>query len=398
MQRINGFIHKPTTPLSLQSPQLKNQHNLMTKNHMPLILITLSLMLCLLNSTNSLAQDQPTPVITATAVKLNFSDVVEALGTLKANNSLIITSTVTELVTEVHFTDGQRVNQGDLLVSMDTSDEMALLQEEQARLDEARRLVKRLSPLAAQNATSKSALDTQKSIVSVAEARIKGIRSQINKRLIKAPFDGVVGLNDISVGTLAQPGFELATLDDDSSMKMDFSVPERHLSYLTKGLKIEAKSRAFPDQDFSGEITSINSRIDPVTRSVLVRAIIQNDEQSLKPGVLMRIQLATQPRISLLIPEEAITASATEQRVFKIINQDNVISVEETLINIGTRNGGKLEVLSGLNEGDQVVIHGTLRVKGGDEVVIVADKKNDETLVELLAKKVDSKTAIKQGT
>ncbi len=370
----------------------------MNKTQLPITVKTFLIAVSLLSSTFSIAQNQPTPVITATAAKQNFSDVVEALGTLKANNSLIITSTVTELVTEVHFTDGQRVNQGDLLVSMDTSDEMALLQEEQARLDEARRLVKRLSPLAAQNATSKSALDTQKSIVSVAEARIKGIRSQIDKRLIKAPFDGVVGLNDITVGTLAQPGFELATLDDDLSMKMDFSVPERHLSYLTKGLKIEAKSRAFPGQDFSGEITSINSRIDPVTRSVVVRAIIQNEDQTLKPGILMRIQLATQPRVSLLIPEEAITASATEQRVFKIVNNNNVINVEETLISIGTRNGGKLEVLAGLDEGDQVVIHGTLRVKGGDEVVIVADKKKDETLVELLAKKVDSNTAAKQGT
>lgn len=359
--------------------------------------LTLCSMMLLL-SLAAQTQIQPTPVITATAVKGDYHDVVEALGTLKANNSVIITSTVTELVTAVHFTDGQRVKQGDLLVSMDTSDEMALLQEEQARLEEAQRLVKRLNPLAAQNATSKSALDTQKSIVSVAEAKIKGIRSQIAKRLIRAPFDGKVGMNDISVGTLAQPGFELATLDDDATMKMDFSIPERHLSYLDKGLKIAAKTRAFPDQNFTGEIASINSRINPVTRSVVVRALIENDDLALKPGILMRIQLATQPRTSLLIPEEAITASSTEQRVFKIISQNNTISVEETLITVGTRGNGKLEVLSGLVEGDQVVIHGTLRVKGGDPVNIIADKKNDESLVDLLANKTDSQSTLKQGT
>ncbi len=345
---------------------------------------------------NSYAQNQPTPVITATAVKQDFSDVVEALGTLKANNSVTITSTVTELVTAVHFTDGQRVKQGDLLVSMDISDEEALLQEERARLGEARRLVKRLKPLAAQNATSKSALDAQKSIVSVAEAKIRGIQSQIDKRLIKAPFDGLVGLLDISVGTLAQPGFELATLDDDVTMKMDFSVPERHLSYLMKGLKIEASTQAFPEKKFTGEIASINSRINPATRSVVVRAIVQNPDQLLKPGILMRIKLATQPRTSLLIPEEAITASATEQRVFKIITKENSASVAETQIVIGTRYDGKIEVLSGLIEGDQVVIHGTLRIKGGDSVEIIADKKNNETLVELLAKKASP--TVKQGT
>jgi len=350
----------------------------------------------LLSSTHSLAQNQPTPVITATAINQEFADVIEALGTLKANQSVTITSTVTELVTQVHFTDGQRVKKGELLVSMDISDELALLQEEQARLGEAQRLVKRLQPLAAQNATSKSALDAQRSIVSVAEAKIRGIESQIDKRLIKAPFDGIVGLSDISVGTLAQPGFELATLDDDATMKMDFSVPERHLSHLFKGLKIEAQTQAFPEQKFNGEIASINSRINPVTRSVVVRAIIPNPQQLLKPGILMRIKLSTQPRTSLLIPEEAITATATEQSVFKIINDNDNTEVLETAINIGTRYDGKIEVLSGLVAGDQVVIHGTLRIKSGDQVNIIADKKEDETLVELMAQK--AKPEVRQGT
>jgi len=363
----------------------------------PTIQQTITIFTLLMMTCFAVAQNTPnTTVITATAAKQEFFDVVEALGTLKANNSVTITSTVTELVTEIHLTDGQRVNKGDLLVSMDISDELALLQEEQARLGESQRLVKRLKPLAAQNAMSKSALDTQNSIVSVAEARIRGIQSQIDKRLIKAPFDGVVGLLDISVGTLAQPGFELATLDDDTTMKMDFSVPERHLSYLTKGLKIEAQTQAFPDQKFSGEIASINSRINPVTRSVVVRAIIQNPNQLLKPGILMRIQLATQPRTSLLIPEEAITATTTEQRVFKVVHENQSTKVAETQVTIGTRYGGKLEILSGLDIGDQVVIHGTLKIKDGDQVEVIADKANNESLVELLAKKSTTTTATKQ--
>ncbi|TDR23361.1 efflux RND transporter periplasmic adaptor subunit [Marinicella litoralis] len=363
------------------------------KTHPFIVITALWLVTCFAK-----AQDNTvTPVITATAVNQEFYDVVEALGTLKANNSVTITSTVTELVTEVHFSDGERVKRGDLLVTMDTSDEQALLQEEQARVGEARRLVKRLKPLAAQNATSKSALDAQNSIVSVAEARIRGIKSQIDKRLIKAPFDGVLGLLDISVGTLAQPGIELATLDDDVTMKMDFSVPERHLSYLSKGLKIEAQTLAFPDQKFSGVIASINSRINPVTRSVVVRAIIENPNQLLKPGILMRIQLATQPRTSLLIPEEAITASTNEQKVFKIVNDNQHSTVAETQVTIGTRYGGKLEIHSGLDAGDQVVIHGTLKIKDGDPVEVVADKKNKETLVELLAEKKTSQSATEEG-
>ncbi len=350
-------------------------------------------LLCLLAVSGLLhAQNKMVPVITAVAETEAFADVVEALGTLKANNSVTITSTVTELVTDIHFSDGQRVAQGDLLVSMDISDEVAQLQEEQARLDNAQRQVKRLQPLAAQNATSKSALDTQRSLVSVSEAKIQGIQSQINKRKITAPFTGVVGLREISVGSLAQPGFELATLDDDATMKMDFAVPERHLAFLRQGLKINAQTHAFPGQQFTGEIASIDSRIDPVTRSVVVRAIIDNPDRLLKPGILMRIKLATQPRTALLIPEEAITSTAAEQHVFTVNQQSNVTTVERTQITIGTRYGGQIEVLNGLEAGDQVVIHGTLRIKAGDSVNIIAIKKGDETLTELLAQKTQSPT------
>ena len=331
--------------------------------------------------------NNPVPVITATAKVEQFADVVEALGTLKANDSVTITSTVTELVTDIHFNDGQRVAKGDLLVSMDTSDEMALLQEEQARLNEAKRQVKRLQPLAAQNTTSKSALDTQKSLVSVSEARIQGIQSQINKRRIMAPFDGIVGLKDISVGTLAQPGFELATLDDDATMKMDFSVPEKHLYFLKAGLQIDAQTQAYPGKLFTGEIASIDSRINPNTRAVQVRAIIQNNELLLKPGVLMRIKLLTQPRKALLIPEEAVISASNIQSVFVIDHQDGTTTARQTIIKQGTRYSGKTEIINGLKADDEVVIHGTLRVKNGATVEIIANKKGDETLSELLAQK-----------
>ncbi|MCX7552838.1 efflux RND transporter periplasmic adaptor subunit [Marinicella sp. S1101] len=344
----------------------------------------------LLSSGLSTAQnnsDNLVPVITASAGLEDFANVVEALGTLKANDSISITPTVTELVTEVHFSDGQTVEKGDLLISMDTSDEDALLQEEQARLGEAKRQVKRLQPLAAQNATSKSALDNQKSIVSVSEARIKGIQSQIDKRRITAPFDGVMGLLDISVGTLAQPGTVLATLDDTQIMKMDFSVPERHLAALQKGIKIDASTQAYPDREFIGEIAHIDSRINPNTRSVQVRAIVPNDDDLLKPGQLMRIKLLTQPRQSLLIPEEAVTSAGTTQTVFVVDHTNGKSIVRQTPIKPGNRYNGKIEVLSGISAGDEVIIHGTLRIQNGSAVEVIAQKKGNETLSELLAQR-----------
>ncbi|MFC3194717.1 efflux RND transporter periplasmic adaptor subunit [Marinicella sediminis] len=343
------------------------------------------LMTLLFNANWTSAQSEAVPVITSTANIENHASVVEALGTLRANESVTITSTVTELVTDIHFTDGQRVRQGDLLITMDTSDELALLAEEQARLAEAQRQVKRLQPLARQNTASKSALDTQQSLVSVSEARIEGINSQINKRRITAPFDGVVGLKNISVGALAQPGNELATLDDDTTMKMDFSVPEKHLSYLMAGLEITAQSQAFPGKMFNGTISSIDSRINPNTRAVQVRALIDNPEQLLKPGILMRIKLLTQQRESLLIPEGAVTSSGTNQSVFVINPTDS--TAQQVSIKTGSRYDGKLEILSGLDAGDQVVIHGNLRIQNGSQVEVIAIKRGEETLSELLAQR-----------
>lgn len=347
----------------------------------------LSCISALLMTGYSQAQNQPTPVITSKAEIQDYTDVVEALGTLKANHSVTITSAVTELITAVHLSDDQQVKAGDLLISMDSSSEQALLQEEQARLGEAQRLVERLSPLTAQNATSKSALDAQKSIVSVSEARIKGIRSQIEKRQIRAPFDGVIGLLDISVGTLAQPGIELATLDDINVMKMDFSVPERHLAALQKGVKIEATTQAYPDEVFSGEIAFVDTRINPNTRAVLVRAIIQNEQQLLKPGLLMRIKLMTQPRQALMIPEEAVTSSGNNQSVFVVDNSKPLTTVKKVMIKQGNRKWGEVEVLQGLSAGDEVVVHGTFRVQDGAQVEVVAQKKGNQTLKELLAQK-----------
>lgn len=335
-----------------------------------------------LSSFTALSVDKTdTAVIVASAESTEFADIIEALGTLKANNSVTITSTVTELVSDIHFDDGQRVNKGDLLISMDTSDEEALLQEEQARLNEAQRQVKRLKPLAEQNTASKSALDTQVSLVSVSEAKIQGIQSQIAKRRIVAPFDGVIGLRNISVGTLAQPGFELATLDDDLTMKMDFSVPERHLSFLRKGLQIDAQTHAFPDKKFTGEIFSIDSRINPNTRAVQVRAIINNEDLLLKPGILMRIKLLTQPRTALLIPEEAVISSNNQHAVFVVNDQKQAIY---TTVKLGTRYAGKIEILNGLQVGTEVIIHGTLKVSNGTVVNVIANKQGQETLAELL--------------
>lgn len=327
----------------------------------------------------------PTPVIVSPVVMETITDEVQALGTLLANESIEVSSSVTEFVTGLHFEDGQSVAAGDILVEMDAAEEQAELTEQQSVMAEAKRQVERLRPLVKQGAAAESALDEREREMQGAEARIAAIQSRINQRVIKAPFDGEVGLRNISIGALAQPGMLITTLDDVSVMKLDFAVPEVFLAAVTPGVKIEAESAAWPDKIFTGEIASIGSRVDPITRAIEARAMIANPEGRLKPGMLMRVQLRKSPRPALVVPEEALITRGEKQFVLVIEESDDgTISARRQEVTLGARQFGKAEILSGLEDGQRVVTHGTLRVRPGAPLEITATETQDRSLYEML--------------
>ncbi|NVJ49217.1 MAG: efflux RND transporter periplasmic adaptor subunit [Gammaproteobacteria bacterium] len=326
------------------------------------------------------------PVITTTVKQVEFVDEVEALGTLRADESVELMSSVTERVTRVHFSDGQRVKQGDLLVELDARQEQAELSEEQSRLNEALKQVRRLEPLAKRNAATQATLDEQQREVETATARMSAIKARISERQIRAPFDGVVGLRNLSVGAIVQPGMLVTTIDDDRQVKLDFSIPALFLSAVAPGQTIVAKSKAFSGKLFTGQVVSIDSRIDPVTRSVVIRAKLPNPDFNLKPGLLMRVTLQANPRQTIVIPEESIMPTATRSFVFKVVAKDNQMIAERVEITLGKRRKGEVEVLSGLEVGDSIIVHGINRVQSGSEVIIRAQEDNDETLQQMLNK------------
>ncbi|MGQ8365502.1 efflux RND transporter periplasmic adaptor subunit [Glaciecola sp. 1036] len=325
-----------------------------------------------------------TSVIVATVEQNEMADTVEALGTLRANESVDLTANVTEMITAVHFQDGQRVNRGDVLVEMDDSEQQALLAEEMSRLNEAKKQVSRLSSLAAQNASTESLLDEQQREVETAEARIKAIRSRLALRTIKAPFAGVLGLRNVSVGSLVRPGDTITTLDDDSVMKLDFSVPSVFLPVLGSGVEIKAKSDAFKDEIFDGKVLNVDSRIDPVTRSIIVRAIIPNPERKLKPGLLMTVTIQANPRQALIIPEEALIPSGNKNFVLVLSNKNGASTVERRQIELGTRRAGEAEIVQGLSAGDKVVTHGITKALPGAEVTVLGEQTADVSITSIL--------------
>jgi membrane fusion protein (multidrug efflux system) len=320
----------------------------------------------------SAGDSAPAPkVVVSEARVTRFVDRVEALGTLRAVESVTLTVSVTETVSAIHFDDGDRVEKDQILVEMTSAEEHAQLAEARARKDEAYRQYQRVQSLAAQGTAAKSLLDERRREWETARARLAAIESRLADRLVKAPFAGVVGLRDLSVGALVEPGDSLTTLDDDSVMKLDFEVPSTYLETLRPGLDIVATAHAFPSREFAGEVKAVGSRVDAATRSIRVRAVMPNPDGILKPGLLMRVELLKNPRDALVIPEESLVPLGDRQSVLLIeAGEGNTVVRRE--IRIGARRAGEVEVLAGLSKGDQVISHGTLKVRPGQKVSIAA--------------------------
>ena len=337
-------------------------------------------------------RDSAPAVIVAEARQVEIADQVEALGTLQANESVTLTVTVTDTVVAIHFEDGQRVKAGDSLVELSSAVELAEMEVEQASIvAEARRQVERLEGLVTSGAASESLLDQRRREYQTAQARLNIIKARIDDRRITAPFSGVLGLRNISVGSLLQPGVPITTLDDDSIMKLNFSVPSIHMTTLKPGLEIIARAAPFGDRVFTGTLSSVDTRIDPVSRAITARAMLANDERLLKPGLLMNVILLKNQRQAIVIPESAIVFDGQQTFVFLVqTGEDGRPFVRKTSVRIGTRNPGYVEILEGLAIGELVVTHGTIKVSDGMAIQIRARQEGHESLQDLLSQGRDS--------
>jgi membrane fusion protein (multidrug efflux system) len=208
--------------------------------------------------------------------------------------------------------------------------------------------------------------------VQQARASISAIQARIADRVLRAPFAGRVGLRNISVGELVEVGDTIVTLDDSRRIKLDFSVPAVYLPELKPGLPIEARADALGDTPFRGELTSVDTRVDPVTRAVQVRAVLPNPDGRIVPGVLMRVDLLRNTRQALVIPEAALVPQGDRQFVLVRANKDGTDVAEKRPVQIGARLAGRVEVVEGLAAGEQVISHGAIKVKPGSAIRILA--------------------------
>lgn len=309
-----------------------------------------------------------TPVTVSTVGYETMVNRVQSVGTTMANESVNVTAKVSDTVSRVRFNDGQQVQRGDVLVELTNSAEMARLEEAQLAVDDARLQFDRFQPLADLNLVSQSDLDAANNRVNTAEARLQGVVADMSDRLIIAPFDGVLGFRQVSEGSLVSPNSVITTLDDISLIKLDFTVAEVFLADIDVGASIEASSVVYKDRTFTGKVTVVGSRIDPATRSVQVRAEIPNDDGHLRPGMLLTVDMLLDERETIVVPEEAIVPMQGRQYVY-LVDDENI--ARQTVVTVGARQPGRVEILEGLVPGQQVITQGVGQVRPDTPVRIV---------------------------
>lgn len=310
------------------------------------------------------------PVMAYHVPEIEFADIVEALGTARANETVVVTARVSDTISRINFESGQRVEAGAILVELTDTEEAADLAEARATLREANADLDRVNDLIERGVVTRQRLDEANAAVARARARVNSIEAQLADRIVRAPFAGVVGLREVSVGGLVRPADPIATLDDTSIVKLDFTVPERFVSAIEPGMPVAATTSAYPDEVFDGAIAQIDSRIDPVTRSVTVRAEIDNADARLRPGQLMGVEIRRDIRTNPAIPGSAIVRFLEDTYVFVIEEGERGTRVRQVSVELGRRSGDHIEVVSGLEAGQDIVGQGVHRVRDGMPVSV----------------------------
>jgi len=314
----------------------------------------------------------PTPVETSAVETRPVTDEVVVAGALRSNESVDVSSEIAGLVSQIHFEEGEPVEANALLFELDESIWQAELDEAEARLalsesnyQRASQLLERRVGTVANRDEARAELDTARAAVGLAKARLE-------KTQIHAPFAGVLGLRQVSVGEYVAPGQPLVNLESLQPIKVDFQVAERYLPRLQTGQEIEVTVDSLPGRSFTGKVAAIDPKVDPESRSVAVRARVPNDDRVLRPGQFARVRLIVDRREqAIVIPEQALVPQGDAYFVFKVVDGKAVL----TQVEIGQRQAGRAEITKGLVAGDIVVTGGQQKIRDGAPVQPVDAKQ-----------------------
>ena len=316
----------------------------------------------------------PETVASAVAQAEKWPETIPAVGSVNAAQGVTVAPEIAGTVSEITFESGTTVKQGDLLVELDTTTEAAQLRAAEAQVDWAKVSAERLRKLSADKTVSQSELDQAEASLKQATANADNIRAIIDKKTIRAPFAGRLGIRLVNLGERLDAGKGIVSLQSLSPLFVDFSLPQQELARLQTGLKVSAVFDTYPDQVFEGELTVISPDLDAVTRSVRLRAKFKNADERLRAGMFVRVSVVLpEAKPVLAIPATAILSAPFGDAVFVITGSTNLV-VQQKFIRTGRMHGDFISVESGLKAGDRVVSDGIFKLRNGMSV-----EENNET-------------------
>jgi len=315
----------------------------------------------------------PVGVEVVSAKSGKVQDLVAAVGTLRANQSVVIRPEIAGRIAKLSFSDGERIPAGRVLVQLDTSVPAAEL--EQVRAERALAVAKyeRAVELAQKNFVSAQARDEAGANLQVVDARLSLARARLEKSSILAPFGGIVGLRNVALGDFVKDGAELVTLEDTSSMKVDLRLPERVIGRLRRGQVLEVSVEALPGRTFKASIDALDATVDANGRSILVRGRIPNTDEILRTGMFARAQVVLGERNdAVLVPEESIVPQGPDLFVWRVLDG----KASKVKVRAGVRRDSQVEIVEGVASGESIVIAGQLKLnRDGQEIRIIDPSK-----------------------
>ncbi len=312
----------------------------------------------------------PPPGAMAVAVEVakvdaaDFSDEASAVGTLKSIQSVVLRPETPGRIAAINFRDGAVVARGAVLIALDAAVQEAELQQARANLALAQSNHKRNQELVAKKFVSQQALENSSAALKVQEAAVQLAEAKAGRMRIKAPFDGIVGLRNVSVGDYVKEGADLINIEDIGTLRVDFRLPETYLGRVLKGQTVEVTSDALPGERFAAVLDAVDPMVDQNGRAISSRARLDNAASRLRPGMFVRVRLLLGERKGvLMLPEQAVVPGA-QPTVFKVVDGKAVA----TKVGLGVRRAAQVEVVDGLVAGDIVVTAGQLKLRDGAPV------------------------------
>ncbi len=314
----------------------------------------------------------PSATVASTMVSSEeWQSSVPSVGTLSAIQGVEVSSEVAGIIDSIGFESGTAIKQGALLVQLDAAAELADLRALEAQLKLARLDYERATALGMRTALSQAQLDRARSQLDSLAAQADAQAATINRKSIRAPFDGVLGIRKVDVGEYLAPGTPIVSLQRLDVLYVDFNVPERYLQQLQVGKTVTIATAAYPEREFTGAVSAISPSVDDKTRNVQLRATIPNTENLLRPGMFARVAVLSGGVESVLtLPRTAISFYPYGDSVFLILGEGEGMTAERRHVTTGRVRDGKVEVLTGLAAGDKVVNAGQLKLRSGQPVVI----------------------------